>query len=326
MSSLKVLTLNINTGHGPQGNFWQRIGRRELLENLDAIASVIRSSDADVACIQEADLRWHRTHSVDQAGFIASRSRLPYLFRHGHLSSPIPAFLRDATSFPDNVVVNRDTGTAILSRYQIFNTRKYDFGQSFTRSRMVNYAAKLLNEAKGYTFAELDAGGARIAVMNAHLLNDIVYQVLRYLGKQVRGETFGRAWQAEKLLEHAKEHLEGIGSPLVVAGDFNTVPRESRLQFQQSRNGDPDDYRRDITMHLIRESGILRTIPELFGQGDPASIARYHTYPSVEPDRTLDYVFISRQLEFLDYRVIGTPVSDHLAVVATIEAAASKRY
>ncbi len=319
MGRLKVLTLNVNTGHGPRGDFWQRVGRREILENLDAIGQVIRDSGADVACLQEVDIRWQRTQSIDQAAFIAERSGMPHSFSHLHLRSPIPSFIRDLTDFPDNVVLNRDLATVILSRYPLFNPRNYDFGQSFRHNRGVNYFARLMNEAKGYTFAEVDPGGGAVAIMNVHLLNDIVYQVLRYLGKQVRGQTFERAWQAEKLLEHAGEHLARGTSELVVAGDFNTVPRESQLRFDQSRNGDPDDYRRDMTMYLIRESGLLRTVPELFGSGDPGSIRPYHTYPAVEPDRTLDYIFVSRGLGIADYRVMGTPVSDHLAVVATLE-------
>ncbi len=321
MGKLRIVTLNANTGHGPRGDFWQSVGREKLLENLEAIGTLIRKADADVACLQEVDVRWQRTQSMDQAAFIGSRSGLPYSYSHMHLRSPIPSFLRDISGFPDNVVLNRDLATVILSRYPLFNTRHYDFGQSLTRNRGVNYFARLMNEAKGYTFAELDPGGGSVAVMNVHLLNDIVYQILRYLGRQVRGETFGRAWQAEKLLEHAGEHLQKEASPLIVAGDFNTVPRESQLQFKQSRNGDPDDYRRDITMYLVRESGLLRTIPELFGGGEPESIRPYHTYPAVEPDRTLDYIFVSGGLSFREYRVIGEPVSDHLAVVAEIETA-----
>jgi endonuclease/exonuclease/phosphatase family metal-dependent hydrolase len=318
MRELKVLSLNINTGHGPSGDFWQRIGRRDLLDNLDAISDLIRRSDADVACLQEVDIRWQRTHDINQAAFIASRCGLPNAHYHPHLRSPLPGPFRRLTRFPDNIVVNRDLGTAILSRYPMAGRRHYDFGQSLTGSRSVNYFARLLNEAKGYSFAEIRAGQSTVGVMNVHLLNDIVYQVLNYLGKQVRGQTFERAWQAEKLLEHAREYVRDVGRPLVVAGDFNTVPREGQLQYRQSRNGDPDDYRRDVTMHLMRESGLIRTIPELFGAGDGESIRPFHTYPGIEPDRTLDYIFVSAGMGFVDYRVYGQAVSDHLAVVATI--------
>jgi endonuclease/exonuclease/phosphatase family metal-dependent hydrolase len=181
----------------------------------------------------------------------------------------------------------------------------------------VNYFAKLLNESKGYTFVSVEVDGKRVGIINVHLLNDIVFEILRVVGRQVRGEIFARAWQVEKLIEHVRERLEQ-GLPMIVAGDFNSVPREDTLQHLHSRNGDPDDYRRDVSMVLIREANVLHTIPQLFGAGTAETIEPFHTYPAIDPDRTLDYVFATPPLAIRSYRVVPQPVSDHLAVVAEI--------
>jgi len=53
-------------------------------------------------------------------------------------------------------------------------------------------------------------------------------------------------------------------------------------------------------------------------QGTPETIEPYHTYPAVDPDRTLDYVFVTRPLSLRAYRVVPRPLSDHLAVMAEI--------
>lgn len=321
---LKVATLNMNTGHGPRGNFRQAIDKRELEENLETIAAVLAAESPDVACLQEVDFDWRGTHRIDQAKWIAERAGYPFVHGCAHHKSPLPHVLQSVLR--NDVIFARDCGTAILSRRPILETRQYTFGQTLTPISRLNYFARLLNESKGYTFARVEVDGVNVGIINVHLLNDIVFEILRVVGKQVRGEIFARAWQVEKLLEHVREHVLG-GTPIVVAGDFNSVPREDVLDHLHSRNGDPDDYRRDVSMVLVREAKLLATIPELFGQGTAATIEPYHTYPAVDPDRTLDYVFATGAFSFLSYRVVSTPVSDHLGVVAELalrEVAAAK--
>jgi hypothetical protein len=69
---------------------------------------------------------------------------------------------------------------------------------------------------------------------------------------------------------------------------------------------------------LVREARLLRTISELFGAGTPETISSFHTYPAVDPDRTLDYVFTTAELAFVSYRVVPRAVSDHLLVMAEL--------
>jgi endonuclease/exonuclease/phosphatase family metal-dependent hydrolase len=218
-----------------------------------------------------------------------------------------------------DIIVNRDCGTAILSAYPLSETDSYDFGQSYRRDPKINYIARLLNECKGFTYGEIEIEGKKVGIFSVHLLNDIVYQILRYLGRTIRGEIFARVWQVEKLLEKIREKIDESECPMIVAGDFNSVPRNSKLlDYTYTDAGDPDNYRRDMTMYLIKESGLIRTIPTLFGEGKADEIEALHTYPGHSPDRTLDYIFVSEGLGFEDYRIIRRPVSDHRAVEAQI--------
>ncbi len=306
----------MNTGHGPRGEFRQPIDRHRLESNLDDVVELLERIAPDVVCLQEVDFRWRGTCQIDQAKWIAKRARYEHVHWCAHHHSPLPTLVRRLLSARE-VVFTRNCGTAILSRLPLMNTYEYTFGQTLTASPVVNHFAKLLNESKGYTFVEVEALGRRIGIINVHLLNDIVFEIFRAVGRQVRGEIFARGWQVEKLIEHVRErHHRGI--PMIVAGDFNSVPREDTLDFLKSRNGDPDDYRRDITMVLLREAKLLATIPELFGDGSPEAIQSFHTYPAVDPDRTLDYVFATAELAFTSYEVVPHPVSDHLMVVATL--------
>jgi endonuclease/exonuclease/phosphatase family metal-dependent hydrolase len=313
---LRLATLNINTGHGARGEFRQIIDRRELEDNLAQVADLLAVEGPDVVCLQEVDSDWRGSCRVDQAHWIARRAGYPFVHFCAHHASPLPQLVQRILR-TDDVIFTRNCGTAILSRLPFLERYDYTFGQTLTNSPLVNYFAKLLNESKGYTFAVVEVDGARVGIMSVHLLNDIVFEILRAVGRQVRGEIFARAWQVEKLIEHVREGVER-GLSIVVAGDFNSVPREDVLHHLHSRNGDPDDYRRDVSMYLMREAKLLETIPQLFGLGTPQTIAPYHTYPAVDPDRTLDYVFATQPLAFHSYRVVPRLVSDHLAVVAEL--------
>jgi endonuclease/exonuclease/phosphatase family metal-dependent hydrolase len=318
---LRLATLNINTGHGARGEFRQVISRRDLEDNLAQIADLLRDEAPDVVCLQEVDSDWRGSCRVEQARWIARRAGYPFVHSCSHHASPLPQ-LAQRILRKDDVIFTRDCGTAILSRLPLIDRQEYTFGQTLTSNPFVNYFAKLLNESKGYTFVVVEVDGVRVGIMSVHLLNDIVFEILRAVGKQVRGEIFARAWQVEKLIEHVREAV-ARGLRIVVAGDFNSVPREDVLHHLHSRNGDPDDYRRDVSMYLMREARLLETIPQLFGRGTPQTIAPYHTYPAIDPDRTLDYIFATRPISLHSYRVVPRLVSDHLAVVADLEVAAA---
>ena len=322
MASISVLTLNMNTGHGPAGQFHDRIRKKPLLDNLRRIANTMRQSGAEVVCLQEVDFDWKGTKRINQAKCLQELSGFPYFYHHPHHQSLLPWFIRP---FWTNVVFNRDCGTAIFSKHPIVHATHHNFGQDLTTDPKLNYLARLLNESKGYTSIEIDIGtsGRRlIEIVNVHLLSDIVYHVMSYLGGKVRGETFARTWQTQKLIDALKEKRSNRDLPIVVAGDFNSVPREiSNLHFPECSLGDPDDYRRDMTMHLIRESKLLKTIPTLFGSGTSEQIKRFNTYPAVSPDRTLDYIFATHEFNFAEscYHVLSDMISDHLAVIAHLE-------
>jgi endonuclease/exonuclease/phosphatase family metal-dependent hydrolase len=313
---LKVGTLNMNTGHGPRGEFRQLVGKRELEENLSRVADLLSAERLDVACLQEVDFHWRGTHDIHQAEWIARRAGYAHVHCVAHHTSVIPRPF-DRLLSKKEIIFTRDCGTAILSRTPILHRQQYTFGQTLTAHPIVNHFAELLNESKGYSLVEISVGGRRIGIINVHLLNDIVYEIFRHLRRQVRGEIFARAWQVEKLLEHVRERNDA-GMPMIVCGDFNSVPREDTLFHLHSRSGDPDDYRRDISMVLIREARLIETIPALFGQGSPEAIREFHTYPAVDPDRTLDYVFCTRELAVHSYRVAAEVVSDHRLVIAEL--------
>ena len=88
------------------------------------------------------------------------------------------------------------------------------------------------------------------------------------------------------------ESLRDLGSELIVLGDFN-----SRWYEQRSNVRDLADNL-DLSTWNPSESGL-------------------GTYKSAEGKR-LDWILVSRQLEFVDYSVVPDIVADHLLVSATV--------
>jgi endonuclease/exonuclease/phosphatase family metal-dependent hydrolase len=80
--------------------------------------------------------------------------------------------------------------------------------------------------------------------------------------------------------------------PLVVLGDFNCSWSEQARQLRP----------------LARELGLRPFDPH----------HRAPTYPSRRPWRRLDWILISRELEFAGYHTLPNPVSDHLGVAADL--------
>ncbi|MDO8554635.1 MAG: endonuclease/exonuclease/phosphatase family protein [Candidatus Micrarchaeota archaeon] len=324
--TIKVLTWNLNTGHGPRGNVRDRIGRDVLIENLDRIALVIKTVNPDFACLQEVDFRWAGTHNINQRRYLREATGMPQAASTMHHRRIISNFVAKLIGNYIPSIFERYFGTAILSKFPIIQRTGYTFGQDFSRYETINEVLKLLNESKGYTKIEVEVDGRRISVMDVHLVSDIMYHVFKYLTKRdIYGITFVKEWQVQRVLRY----IAAERNPLILAGDLNSIPPESeRTDFAGDTNGDHDNYTRDKTMRLIRESGLIRTFPILFGEGNAADISRCNTYPTLGPNRVLDYIFVTPHFEILDCEVltghgilaepgIAMP-SDHLPVLATV--------
>jgi len=102
---------------------------------------------------------------------------------------------------------------------------------------------------------------------------------------------FARAKVRKRQAEVLASWLATVEGPLVLAGDFN-------CQWSD----------RESTLRELADTLGLRA-------WEPASTA-LATYPGW--DKRLDWVLISPELEFVDYRVLPEVVSDHRAVVADL--------
>lgn len=115
-------------------------------------------------------------------------------------------------------------------------------------------------------------------------------------------EAFVQAEKCRQLIE--LKRLIKKYNPHAVMGDFNTIPHQAiKKKFKY------DDYSKDEASVLLPEvmNGYIDPFPENL------------TYPTVKPDRRLDYIWVRNDLKFtLDKFDFYLNPSDHIPLVLTI--------
>lgn len=77
----------------------------------------------------------------------------------------------------------------------------------------------------------------------------------------------------------------------------------------------------DLNACWQKEPASLDLFGEILGLRPHAPDSGAPTFPSRRPRRRLDWILVSRELQFVDHHTLRTPLSDHLGVVADIEPA-----
>ena len=151
----------------------------------------------------------------------------------------------------------------------------------------------LLLAACGFTLAPIEHRGRTVWIGNTHL----------HAYDPRKRERQAAAIAAE---------VEALGDvPVVFLGDLNTTPPGCRDRDFPSGDRDRYSYREDATLRILARAG-LRAVPH-----DDAP--EYHTYPTGDRNRTLDYVLFSRHWQVEEYRAIhDVKLSDHYPVEAAL--------
>lgn len=138
--SVRVLTLNLAHGRGTA--FHQAFtGRERILANLNAVADLIRETDADIVALQEVDAPSAWSGGFDHLEYLARRVDFDHLFHgiHADVRRPRLAY-----------------GTGVLSRFPIRSGRSWKF-------------AKNALDTKGYVLTRVEAPTMSLDVVSVHL-------------------------------------------------------------------------------------------------------------------------------------------------------------
>jgi endonuclease/exonuclease/phosphatase family metal-dependent hydrolase len=115
----------------------------------------------------------------------------------------------------------------------------------------------------------------------------------------VHGEAL-RVESVRKILEVQQES----DIPLIVMGDFNAAPTEYPHFYADEAGNNAID--------VLLASKQLTTLP--LGPLDPKDF----TFPSENPDRVIDWIFVSPPWQLTEKKVLLSDLSDHLPVIARL--------
>ena len=290
---LVVASYNIGHGQGIKDHAWDFRDKETTLRQLGLVADAMVSMNADIFLLQEVDLHSHRTFDIDQIAFLKEKTLHPY-----HACAVV--WEKNYVPFPYWPVAHQlgfvRAANCVLSRFPLSNHQRIVFDKPASNPFWYNwgYIDRAIERV------DVDVGGHKIALLNVHLES---------------WETAAREVQ----IKVTNNYINEIDLPIILGGDFNTIP-----PGDTKRSGfvdDPDvDYANDKTLGWFFEHAKNLQVSTLTIKNDMPS--EHFTFPSDHPDRRLDHIFlIGKSLNFVDYRVFyqaGT-ASDHLPVIATID-------
>ena len=224
-SSAKILNWNIDRG-----------------QHLAGIEAAMRASQANLCIFQEVDLGARRTHGQDVAQELAEAFGMNYAWA--------PEFQELSQSTAAGAAYH---GQAILTTLPIRSTRILRFANQsgFWKPRpLLISSLPIFQRREGGRIAqisELDNGGRLLVIYNLHL--------------ESRGDEQLRLRQLDEVLADARRYPEA--TPVIVAGDFNTMSRHSPLIDRLNQSG----YRSCFGNQRIRTHIIIGALDWVFLRG-----------------------------------------------------------
>ena len=258
---------------------------------LDSMGRLLARMNPDLVLLQEVDFASDRSHRTNQAERLARQCGLSYI-------APAVSWAANYVPFPywppADHFGHMMSGGAVLSRYPL-GRNNVELLQKPTRNPWwynLFYLFRYVQQV------EVEAPMGALTVVNAHL----------------------EAYDPDNRLNQAhrvREILEGADSAIVFGGDLNSPPPESPQRHGYADEPDTD-HRSDDTVQIVRSA---KTVIDTVSPGTFTSTpSAWFTFPSVAPNRKLDYLFTSDRFEVVSVRVLSEAgdLSDHLPLVAEL--------
>lgn len=296
IDGLRVISYNIAYGHGPIDYAGATADRQTVESYLDRIVGLIEEKNADIALLQEVDLASRRTDYVDEAKYLSEKTDLKCY-------ACVTTWKKNYIPFPywppSGHLGRMKSGQCILSRFPISDNERTALPQRGDKPFF--YTAFYLDRA--IQKAKVLIAGRAYDVFNVHL----------------------EAFDIENRVEQAgilARLLNDVKGTVIAGGDFNTLPPHSTVKKNfpdrpEVQWPEWQDVTSDHTMeHFI---GATPHLVEAIAHETPED--QTFTFPSDRPNRRVDYIFFSRDMNIREGRVLteAEGVSDHLPVYAKFE-------
>lgn len=289
---LVVVTYNMGHGQGVKDHAEDYRDKPTTMTHLTKVAEAINRMNADIVMLQEVDIDSQRTYRVDQVKYIQERTKHAYvacanLWEKNYL--PFPYWP------PVHHLGYMRMANCILSRYPLKNQERIVFDKPESNPFWYNFGYI----DRGIQRVDVTIGTKNLTLLNLHL----------------------DAWEnlaREKQIKVVNEYLGELNYPVIIGGDFNTVPADASMK--SGFVDDPGvDYSNEQTLTWFI-ANVKDIKAPAFTMAHETDFDRF-TFRSDSPNRLLDHIFlVGPSLSFSSYRVVkeaGT-ASDHLPVMATI--------
>jgi endonuclease/exonuclease/phosphatase family metal-dependent hydrolase len=302
--SLKVLTYNVQYMAGKnyfffyEGGLDVRPSAQDTVQTSELIAGIIRQEDPDLILLQEVDDGSRRTDYEDQ--LVRLLEHLPDDYKC-HTS----AFYWQADFIPHPSIWGAiGHKLTIISKYRIDRATRYQLPLTAADPITQQFSPK---RAILETRLPLPEGGD-LFVLTTHL--EVSNRGADVMQRQTTAV-------ANRLAE-----LSQSGVPWLIGGDFNLLPPG---QYERIREDQQQNFRPKTELITLFERH--QVVPGLSDVSGPESQRWFTFFPNdptiPEPDRTLDYIFVSAGTAILDGHVrrdkMTMSASDHLPVIVEIE-------
>lgn len=290
---ISVASYNIAYGQGVKEipTDWrdEAYTRKKLAE----VGNVVKRLNADVLLLQEVDINSNRSHHINQAEYLVVQGKYPY-------SACAVVWEKNYVPFPfwpiEHHLGEVKTANCVLSKYPLSWHKRIIFDKPASNPFWYNWGYL----DRGAHRLDLKIGDQTLTVVNLHL------------------EAFEQEAR-EKQARFLGKWIKDIKGPIVVGGDFNSIPREA-----SKKAGFIDEpqtsFATDQTIEHVKKG--LKEFNEAL-QASPCQTneAQCHTFPADAPTRRLDYIFTSHGAQINGGRVFqeAGDASDHLPVVVELD-------
>jgi len=286
-----VFFYDLADGKGPD----RRPTQADIVATLKEVARVIREENPDIILLQEVDDNARRTDYQDQLALLLELIPADYKF---HAST----FYWKSSFVPHPKIMGKvGMKLSTISKFKIVEAFHHQLPL-----RRISALRQHFDLKRAVLETRLPVkGGNDFIVMNTHL--SAFAQGEDTMQRQVQ--------QLKKLMDQFTKE----GSAWVLGGDFNLLPLGSgyeRLAGHQKK------YYQEKTEieHLTSEYASVPSLKEVKGNAPEKWYTHFSNDPKITvPDRTIDYIFYSDNLQLGNHGVIqeGTlHISDHMPIVA----------
>ncbi|MFC1722539.1 endonuclease/exonuclease/phosphatase family protein [Nanoarchaeota archaeon] len=275
-NKLRIISFNIHYGSGYTNAYMKNAVGQDRYTYLDQIAEII--SSADIVLMQEVDKSVRRSHFIDELEYLREKAGFSYSHFSDNWNFRLLPFLN-----PTNFGKLR-TGHGILSRHPIKDADTYTFQKPHA-----SFWHRWFFLWRTQQYVDIDINDQTLRVFNVHLESES------------QADRISQATQLKQLVTKTKH-------PTILMGDFNAIlPEATDKDFPN------ENYLDDPTIEIIRETDLKELFPPSQYTREPK---KYFTFPSRKPDRRLDYMFYSEEIDIITPNTLQQykEASDHIPI------------